>query len=299
MTLATEPDAGPTARLRERIAPRVADLSPALRVAADYVLKNPDIVAMHSLRKVAELTDLNPPTFTRLAQSLGFANYEALRELCRLELQQNNSMFAEKAASLQRRQGKGRGSFLPAHATASIANIESLVATTDLAELAQAADRLARARTVVLVGALSSAALIDYLGYMARMAFPNWRTALRNHETASMGLSELGASDAMIVVAHNPYADQAVKAAEGARTAAVPVVAITDSYTSPITVDAAHVFVTPTDSPHFFASAVPLLVIFEALLSMVVRRGGKKARERIAAIEREHHQSGQYWQARR
>ncbi len=299
MTVATGPDVDRNAGLRKRIAPHVADLSPALRVAADYILKNPDVVAMHSLRKVAELTDLNPPTFTRLAQSLGFANYEALRELCRQELQQNNSVFAAKAASLQRRSGKGKGTFLPTHATASIANIESLVDTTDLIALARAADQLARARTVVLVGSLSSAALIDYLGYMARMALPNWRTALRNHETASMGLSDLGPSDAMIVVAHKPYADQAVKAAHRVRAADVPVVAITDSYTAPVAVNAAHVFVTPTQSPHFFASAVPLVVLFEALLSMVVRRSGKKAQERIAAIEQENHRSGQYWQARR
>ena len=121
MTLATEPDGDRNTGLKERIAPRVADLSPALRAAADYILKNPDTVAMHSLRKVAELTDLNPPTFTRLARSLGFANYEALRELCRQELQQSHSVFADKAASLQQRPGKGKGTFLPAHAAASIA----------------------------------------------------------------------------------------------------------------------------------------------------------------------------------
>lgn len=299
MPVATEPDADPKAELRDRIALHVAELSPVLRVAADYILKNPDIVAMHSLRKVAELTDLNPPTFTRLAQSLGFANYEAMRELCRQELQQSHSVFAAKAASLQQRQGKGKGTFLPAHAAASIANIESLVETTDLAALARAADRLAQARTVVLVGSLSSAALIDYLGYMARMAFPNWRTALRNHETAGMGLRDLGPSDAMIVVAQKPYADQAVEAAHSVRAAGLPVVAITDSYTAPVAEGAAHVFVTPTESPHFFASAVPLVVLFEALLSMVVQRGGKKSQARIAAIEQENHRSGQYWQAQR
>ena len=205
-------------------------------------------------------------------------------------------MFAAKAASLQQRQSKGRGTFLPTHAAASIANIESLVETTDQEALAQASDNLAKARAVVLIGSLSSAALIDYLSYMARMALPNWRTALRNHETAGMGLGELGPDDAVIVLGHAPYANQAVTAVHNVRTAGVPVTAITDSYSSPIAVDAAHVFVTPTESPHFFASAVPLVVLFEALLSMVVRRSGQKAQQRIAAIERDNLRSGQYWQ---
>ncbi|MGI9475318.1 MAG: MurR/RpiR family transcriptional regulator [Hyphomicrobiaceae bacterium] len=289
-------DAGLDAGLRGMVLPRVQELSPTLRLAADYVLKNPDVVAMHSLRKVAEITDLNPPTFTRLARSLGLQNYEALRELCRQEIQQNSGSFADKAASLQRRQSSAKGAFLPAHAAASIVNIENLVETTDPGSLAQAADLLAKARNVVLVGSLSSAALIDYLSYMARMAFPHWRSVLRNHETPEMGLSELGPHDAMIVLAHKPYASHAVEAAERVRRAGVPVVAVTDSYAAPIAVDAAHVFVTPTNSPHFFASAVPLVVLFEALLSMVVRRGGRKTRERIAAIERENHRSGAYWQ---
>lgn len=290
-------DANTDRDLRQLVAARAASLSPTLRQAADYVLKNPDMIAMHSLRKVAEETAINPPTFTRLAKSLGFENYEALRELCRRGLQQTSGSFADKAALLQRRQGKGRGSFLPTHAAASMTNIEALVEATDLEALADAADRLARARSVVLVGSLSSAALIDYLCYMARMAFPHWRTVLRNHETLAMGLSELKSHDAMIVLSHKPYASHTVVAAARARDAGVPVIAVTDSYASPIAVDATHVFVTPNDSPHFFASAVPLAVLFEALLSMVVRRSGKKAQERIAAIERDNHQSGQYWQA--
>ena len=40
----------PGTKLRQTILPRVQGLSPTLRVAADYILKNPDTVAMHSLR---------------------------------------------------------------------------------------------------------------------------------------------------------------------------------------------------------------------------------------------------------
>lgn len=282
--------------LKERVAPRIRDLSPTLRLAADYVLKHPELVAMHSLRRVAEESDLNPPTFTRLAQSLGFQNYEELRQLCRYEIQQNSSSFADKAASLQRSQGDAAGALLPSHALASIGNIESLVEATDTTALAGAADTLAAARNVVLIGSLSSAALIDYVAYMAHMAFPNWRAVLRNHETASMELRELGLRDAMIALAYKPYSSRTVAAARRVQQAGVPLIAVTDSYASPIAADAAHVFVTPTDSRHFFASSVPLIVLFEALLSMVVSRSGKKAQERIAAVERENHESGEYWQ---
>ena len=286
---------GGTAELKEAVAPRIRDLSPTLRLAADYVLKNPEVIAMHTLRRVADISELNPPTFTRLAKSLGFNNYEELRELCRREIQQSSRSFADKAASLQRHQRDVADALLPSHAAASVGNIESLVETTDVAELARAADTLAAARNVALIGSLSSAALIDYLGYMARMALPNWYAALRNHETVGMGLRELGPQDAMIAVAHQPYSSRTVSAVQRVQKSGVPVIAVTDSYASPIAADAARVFVTPTDSPHFFASSVPLIVLFEVLLSMVVSRSGEKARERIADVERDNHMSGEYW----
>ncbi|MEM8811802.1 MAG: SIS domain-containing protein, partial [Pseudomonadota bacterium] len=152
----------------------------------------------------------------------------------------------------------------------------------------------AKARNVVLIGALSSAPLIDYLSYMARMAFPHWRAAFRDNETVGMALNGLGKRDAILVLSQAPYAHRAVEAVQRAHAAGVPVVAITDSYAAPIAANAARVFVAPTDSPHFFASAVPSLVLIETLLSMVVRRSGAKAQERIAAVERENHRSGEY-----
>ena len=285
------------ADLRQTVVPHVETLTPALRQAADYILKNPNIVAMHSLRQVAEMSGVNPPTFTRLAQSLGFEAYEQLRELCRQEVEQTVTSFSAKASALQDQTGSDPGDLLSRHAAASQANIDRLLQGIEAIELDAIAERLAKARNVALVGALSSASLIDYLGYMAQMAFPNWRTLLRNHETLSAALNGLGARDIMIVLAIKPYASTAIEAAERAHTAGIPVIAVTDSYAAPIVPHASHTFVAPTDSPHFFASAVPLIVFFESLLSMVVRRTGEKATKRIAEIERESHRSAEYWQA--
>ena len=286
-----------TPDLRQTVVPHIESLTPALRHAADYILKNPNNVAMRSLRQVAEISGINPPTFTRLAQSLGFNGYEELRELCRQDVEQAVTSFSEKASALQDHTGTTPGALLSRHASASKANIDHLLQGLELAELDVTAVQLAKARNVALVGALSSASLIDYLGYMAQMAFPNWRTLLRNHETLSTALNGLGPKDIMIVLALKPYASTAIEAAERAHAAGIPVIAITDSYTAPIVPHASHTFVVPTDSPHFFASAVPLIVFFESLLSMVVRRSGKKTTKRIAEIERENHRSGDYWQS--
>lgn len=287
---ATEPP------LKQVIVPRLGALSPALRRAADYVLSNPETIAMESLRQIAKNNQLTPATFSRLARSLDLESYEEMRELCRDEVRQRSRSFADKAAELQRVPAKGKGAFLKDHATTSIENIASLVETVDGEHLAAIAERLSDARSVLLIGALSSAALVDYIGYSAKMALPNWHTVMRNHGSASMDMADLGGNDVVLVVAQQPYARVAIDMARSAKERGVDVVAITDSYDAPVTMFADEVLITPTRSSHFFSSEVATVLLLETLLSMVVRRAGEKAQRRVAAIEKECHRSGEYWQ---
>lgn len=282
--------------LHNSVLPRLDELSPALRQAADYVLSNPQEIAMRSLRQISESSDIKAPTYSRLARALGFERYEDLRELCRSEIHNRSTTFADKAAALQKRKSNVAGAFFLSHAAANVANIEKLATSLDLSSLAAVADRLASARQVILIGVMSAGGLVDYLGYLANMALGNWRVAARNHEPISVHLLDLEPKDAVLVVTQHPYARTTVEAAARAATVGATVIAITDSYTSPVCEHADHIFITPTESPHFFPSEVATVLLFEALLGMVVRRSGPKARRRIAAVENGSHQSGEYWQ---
>ena len=76
-------------------------LSPKLQRAAQYVAEHPEEVATRSLRYLAGVTELTPPTFSRMARSLGYANYEALRDTCRKQVNRQQLIFTEKARVLQ------------------------------------------------------------------------------------------------------------------------------------------------------------------------------------------------------
>ena len=80
--------------LKKIIADHAADLSPQLRQAADFVAANPIEVSFRSMRSIAGRTGLAPPTFSRLARSLGFENYEGLREACRVAAKDTYSASA-------------------------------------------------------------------------------------------------------------------------------------------------------------------------------------------------------------
>lgn len=284
------------ATLHDAIMPKVADLSPALRNAADYVIRHPDSVAMLSLRRIARESKLPPTTFSRLAKSLDFDSYEALRDLCRDDIRQRAQSFADKAETLQTHAINGTGSLLKRHAAVSIANIEKAVETIDGVQLAALADLLTSSRTVFAYGSLSSRSLIEHVIYSARLALPNWRVAEADGGSVATAVQDIGPDDAVLILSQYPYARSSVTLAKGARRRGATLVAITDNATAPIAELTDKALVVPTGSPHFFASEVATVLLLETLLSMVVQRTGLAAKQRIAVIEAENYRSGEYWQ---
>jgi DNA-binding MurR/RpiR family transcriptional regulator len=289
--------------LQDRIGSRFETLSPRLKVAARYVAEHPHEVAMRSLRQIAITIELAPPTFTRLARAVGCESYEELREICRSETSRKTLTFAERARSLQesargpemigRRQP---GAFLREQGTAAITNIEALLRNIDLKALGMAADVLASADRVLLVGALSSTAIVEYMAYMAAMAFPNWAVVGRGGSSVPGGLLDVSKRDAVLAVAKSPYARRSVEGVRLARQGGAHIVAVTDGVQSPVMRLADHSFVVATEGPNFFPSHAATILLLETLMGMVVRRSGKQAQRRIEAIENANRDSGEYWQ---
>ncbi len=281
--------------LKEAILPRMPSLSPALRTAADYVINNADSVAMQSLRHIAKDSQVAPATFSRLAKSLDLKSYEALRDLCRSDVRKRSSSFADKAKTLQNQANPNAGTLFERQAETSLTNIQQAVAGIDEAQLEKVAEMLSGARRVLAFGALSSASLIEHIVYSARLALPNWRIAGSGAESVAMTLEDIGRDDVVLVLSQHPYAQSGLTLARSTRERGSRVIGVTDSYTAPVVDFANEVLVVPTGSPHFFASQVATVLLFETLLSMVVQRAGQDAQRRIAAIENENHRTGEYW----
>ena len=278
---------------------RMDGLSPRLRSAAEFVTAHPDEVATHTLRQVAKAANLTPPTLSRLARALDFGSYEELREICRKELKRRNRSLADKAEALLKlstdSDAPERSGIMISQAKSAVSNIQHLMQTIDLEKLREAADRLAAARRVVLIGSSSTFAMMNYFARMGQMVFDNWTVAgvdgaLWSHEIAS-----LDSRDAVFVVSLNPYADICIRAAELSRKSGADVIAITDGVQSPLAPLATHCFMVETESPQFFPSHVATLVFIEGIMGMIVRRDGDRAAARIRSTERVGRQLGEYW----
>ncbi|NNK77309.1 MAG: MurR/RpiR family transcriptional regulator, partial [Litoreibacter sp.] len=189
------------------------------------------------------------------------------------------------AERLQHDHGADGTAFFSAHLHACQANLQSFADTVDPGQLNAVADRISAARKVLLLGALGSTGVVEYLSYMANFCADNWQMAGRMGASVGAGLTGLDKQDALIIVTKPPFSERAIRAAELAQKRGAYVVLITDSLACPALRHASAHFIVPTDSPHFYSSYVVTMFLVEALIGMIESRSGEISRARIAEVE--------------
>lgn len=280
--------------MADALAPhRIEALSPQLRRAARFIADNPEEIATRSLRHVAEIAKLPPPTFSRLARAIGYESYEALKERCRASLigRRGDYPAAIGAPGVD----AGGASILARHAASCMEGVTALLRDIDEAELEAAARLLARARRVVLIGEMRARAFVDYASYLSDMSMDGW--GVIGHAAVSLAAEtrDLGPEDAALVLTMSPYATRSIETARLIAETGAPLIAITDSRLAPVAGISRHALVVSERSPLFFPSYVVATLVIEALIGMVVREKGDGAQRRIVETARRCRDLNEYW----
>lgn len=283
------------ASFEHRLSQNFDGLSDKLRQAGEYVAAHPVDTATRSLRAVAQESGLAPATFSRLARAIGYQSFEDLREAMREKIGQRVNSFAERAERLQNAHEAGESGFFEAHVGACQNNLQTLLRDMDQDLLERAVDHLHAARNVLLLGALGSTGVVEYLAYMAHFCTGNWSMASRMGASLGAGLADLDARDALIVVTKPPFSTRSIEAAQLAAGQGAYVVVITDSHRCPALRHASASFVVPTESPHFYSSYVTTMVLVEAMIGIMVSRAGPAVHKRIARVEDSSRRLGEVW----
>lgn len=271
------------------------DMSPQVRLAAQYVLDNPGEVAVTSMRSIADAAEVKPNTLVRMVRAVGFQGYEEFREPFRKEASAAAPSFPDRARWLQSISEGGRhGTLLTDMVATALANIESFFGDIDVSELKAAADLVAGCRRTNVLGVGTAKPMAENFAYVAGMALDNITTIPTAAGLAIDDIARMTPDDVLLAMTFSPYRTEIVEAVQLAVDDEVPVVAISDRRTSPIALVATHAFVVPTDSPCPFSSNVAATAMLETLLAFVVADAESDV---VAAIDRFHrnrHQAGIY-----
>lgn len=271
-------------------------LSPELLRAARWIEAHPREVALQSMRECARRAGLAPATLTRLAQTLGFQGFEAIKHLCQ-ETFSAQGGYAGRAEVLQASARRDKD-WLALLNEAQHANSASVGGLNQTAQLEAAADAMLKARRVYFLGLRASHGLALHLHYTYGLLASNGVLVQGLGGTLDDQVGDIGPGDLLVVTSSASYTRQTVEAVTQARGQGAPVVALTDSALSPIARAATHTLLFRTDSPSYFHSMVGALALTEALAAAVAVRGGRKVLAHLQARQDRLDREGAYWEGR-
>lgn len=273
---------------------RFPDLSPELQRAARWVQQHSAALGLQSMRTSAREAGVAPTTMARLAQTLGFEGFEALRQPFKQALAQaavHDGGFAVRARAQQR----GGGSVERLQEAQGV-NVQSWVHLNTTLALDEAADQVLSSNQVLFLGLRASHGIAHHLHYTSQLLRGQVRLAHDGAGAMEDQVADLRPGDLLVAVSQAPYTRRTVELAQRAHDAGVPVLALTDHAWSPLARLARHTLLFRADSPSFFQSMTGAQALAEALVSRIVTRGGADVLDRLTQRQAQLQEQRTYWE---
>jgi len=270
------------AALKHAIGDIAATGPKALAKFAQWTLDNYSEIAFHSVRGLAQLAGVNSNTVIRLAKSLGYAGYDDLRQDVQNTLRQTDPVsYSDRAGALHMRPSQDiYADFLDSYQK----NSSQLFEPASLDIIQASAKTLAQAEQVYTVGVRSCYSVAHYLSYVGSMAFPSFHRAPSEPGAIMDQLSRATSRDVLVAVSFSHYSTEVIRACEIAKSKGMQIIALTDSFSSPLAQSAAHVIELPMSGPQYMPSLHAAFIVADLLLTTLAA-GSPSARENIKSFE--------------
>lgn len=261
----------------EHLITAVTDRHPAMskrfQQIARHVVQNPNAVALESVKTIARDAGVQASSLVRFAQSFGYAGFSEMQRVFQARLLTAAPGINERLAALRAELG-GEGAntnhgMLRDLVIHDIAALHHLLDTITEADLDAAADLLATARTVYVIGRMRSYPVADYLRYVL--------IHLRRDVRLLDGAGGLAAEQAQVMdggcvllaVSFRYYAREVVDIVEATAARGIPIVAITDTPLSPLAKHATVTLVVPEGEHNFsWSLAAPMCLAQAVVIAM-------------------------------
>lgn len=256
---------------RARLGELVEDMPKRLRQCADHIAGNFDRIAVSTVADIAAGAGVPPSAVMRFCQIMGFSGYSEMQRLFRDALAPGFPDYTTRLANLK--QGGGQpGALLAEFIEAGRFSLEALATGLDEAALEGAVAALARADTIHLIGVRRAYPVASYLAYvLEKMKVP----AILHDGTGQIEHRHaLRPGDALLAITFAPYSAETLSMAEDAQSRGLPVVALTDTITSPLVRHADAVLtVTEVDFGAFRSLSATIAMAISLAVAVGMQRG--------------------------
>ncbi len=257
-------------RLREAFQHRFEELSPHLKRIAQYALEDPNRFALETVAETARQAGVQPSTLIRFAKVFGFSGFSEMQRIFRLRLIEGAAPFRdqihEHRGQLQDAAKDDPAAILNGFVDASAVALEHLKSDTDGETLREAVRMMDSANSICVIGQRRAFPVAAYLAYgLIRLEY-------RCHLLDSVGgmvpqqIATMRNDDLLVAASFAEYSPPVVDVVADAHIRKVPVLAITDSMTSPLARNSSLYFVVRDAEVHRFRPLAAPIALAQSLI---------------------------------
>lgn len=256
--------------LIQRIKKGMPKLSKGQKLIANYILEHYEKAVFLTAAKLGTIVGVSESTVVRFANELGYDGYpkfqEALEELVKSKL---TAMQRLEVTTDRIDKDHVLKSVLQTDQEKIAYTLEQI----DEVIFEEAIDKIIEADTIYILGVRSCAGLASFLGFYFNIIFPRVKVINTNSISEIFEiLHNISHKDIIIGISFPRYSKRILKALEYARSKEAGVIAITDSYISPMAQYASHTLIGRSEMISFVDSLVAPLSIINAIIVAVSLR---------------------------
>ncbi len=250
---------------------------------ADYILAHYDKAAFMTAYKLGQMVSTSESTVVRFATELGCEGYACFQK----ELQE---IIRNKLTAVQRMEVAdnqiGEQETLKMVMESDLSKIKQTMDEIDVDMFHRAVDVLVNARKIYILGARSSAALAQFMGFYMNLLFKDvCMVGAASTSEVFEQIMRIDEQDVMIALSFPRYSKRTVQAVQYAKSRGSNIVAITDSESSPINQYATHRLTARSDMASFVDSLVAPLSVINALIVAIGMRKKEEVAETFEHLE--------------
>ncbi|MDP4180251.1 MAG: MurR/RpiR family transcriptional regulator [Bacillota bacterium] len=261
------------------------EFSKGQKLIAKYIISHYGKAAFMTAAKLGEDVGVSESTVVRFAIELGYDGYPKLQKVLQ-ELIKSKLTAVERIEVSSNRIGDEN--ILKSVLHSDMEKLKITLEEIDQESFNNTVETILKARKIYILGVRSSAPLASFLGFYFNLIFDNVRLI---HTTSVSEMFEqiinASSEDVVIGISFPRYSKRTIKAMQFAKDQGASVIAITDSYDSPLARFADNSLIARSDMASFADSLVAPLSVINALIVAVGARRKEhlfKTFERLESI---------------
>lgn len=246
------------------------DLSRCQKLIANYIINHYDKAAFMTAAKLGEAAGVSESTVVRFAIEMGFDGYPELQKALQELIKSKLTIVQRMEVSSNR---INENDVLRSVLQLDMNKIKKTLDEIDQDSFNKIIETILNAKRIYILGVRSSSTLASFLGFYFNLIFDNVKlintTGVSEMFEQILRISE---GDVLIGISFPRYSKRTVKALQYAKKQKAAVIALTDSYNSPLVAYANHSLIARSDMAFFADSLVAPLSVINAIIAAVGMR---------------------------